>query len=131
MNACNTARGSLRPGDEMFGLIRSILFAGAKSVIAGLWKLNDKAAYFTLTKFYYNIFVEGTNKSESLAKAQLYVKNLSLGEVDKNLKDVFDPKTLQDTLEMLSKLGPKPLNPILFLVTVCIGRGLDLRHYIS
>lgn len=85
-------------------IVRSILFAGAKSVIAGLWKLNDVAAYFTMINFYYNIFDSTVCKR----------KNLSLEEVDKNLKDVVDPKTLQDTLEMLSKLGPKPLNQYYF-----------------
>jgi len=113
-------------------IVRSILFAGAKSIIAGLWKLNDVAAYFTIINFYYNIFVEGLNKSESLGRAQLYVKNLSLEEVDKNLKDVVDPKTLRDTLEMLSKLGPKPLNQYYFWSPyVLIGIGSMALHIIN
>jgi CHAT domain-containing protein len=107
LSACQTAQSDTSPGDEMFGLVRSTIFAGAKSIIASLWKVNDLAGYLTVTKFYENFFVARFNKGESLRKAQLYVRDLNakdLLQVIEKLpqKKIDILKYAQDTLDLAS-----------------------------
>ncbi len=44
LSACQTARALVRPGEEWFGLARSFLVAGARSVLASQWDVADEAA---------------------------------------------------------------------------------------
>ena len=44
LSACQTARALVRPGEEWFGLARSFLLAGARSVLASHWDIADEAA---------------------------------------------------------------------------------------
>jgi CHAT domain-containing protein len=93
----------------MFGLIRSLLFAGAKSIIAALWKLNDLSAYFTMVKFYHNLSVRKMNKSQSLRDAQLYVRDLTIPAIQQDIQDILeDQKETNIIIERLSKNGSKP-----------------------
>ncbi len=43
LSACETDRGQLSGGDEVIGLTRIFLQAGAESVVSSLWKVDDEA----------------------------------------------------------------------------------------
>jgi tetratricopeptide (TPR) repeat protein len=77
LSACESGRSEEKPGDEMLGLVRSIIFAGAKSVLASLWRVDDLATYVTMTKFYEEFYTKQLNKSQALRAAQLYVRDLN------------------------------------------------------
>ena len=44
LSACQTARALVRPGEEWFGLPRSLLLSGAGAVLAAQWDVDDAAA---------------------------------------------------------------------------------------
>jgi CHAT domain-containing protein len=52
LSACHTAAAHVEPGDELFGLLRGFLAAGARSVAASLWSVDDAATCELMTRFY-------------------------------------------------------------------------------
>jgi CHAT domain-containing protein len=69
LNGCETARINITTGNDILGLVSSFLYAGTKSLVASLWKLNDFASYRVMEEFYNNISI-GMAKAEALCKAQ-------------------------------------------------------------
>ena len=70
LSACETALGKLTQADELTGLTRAFIYAGAASVITTLWQVNDRASYELMREFYHHLKT-GQNKAESLRQAQL------------------------------------------------------------
>ncbi len=68
LSACETAIGKVNTGDEIIGLTRAFIYAGAPSVITSLWRVNDKATYLLMSSFYQNLLTMG--KAEALRSAQ-------------------------------------------------------------
>ncbi|MGC4047187.1 MAG: CHAT domain-containing protein [Armatimonas sp.] len=52
LSACQTAQATVEPGDELFGLTRGFLAAGARRVAASLWPADDEATSELMTHFY-------------------------------------------------------------------------------
>ncbi len=52
LSACETGLSSIYAGDEILGLVRGFLSAGANSLIVSLWAVNDAAAGELMTNFY-------------------------------------------------------------------------------
>ncbi len=71
LSACETGLGKITNGDEIIGLTRAFIYAGAPSVITTLWKVNDRASYELMREFYANL--KTMNKSGALRKAQLKI----------------------------------------------------------
>ncbi len=61
------SRGSAE-GDERIGLARAFLAAGARSVVASLWKLDDREAQVYIPELY--PLLEGRSPAEALAELQ-------------------------------------------------------------
>jgi CHAT domain-containing protein len=74
LSACNTARGKTT-GDGVIGLSRSLLLAGASSVIVSLWSVEDEATAFLMNEFYRN-YASGVSKAAALRKAALRARDL-------------------------------------------------------
>jgi len=66
LSACNTAAGD--QGWTALGLSGVALKAGAKSALATLWKVDDKATSFLIKKFYNNL--RSSSKVQALHKTQ-------------------------------------------------------------
>jgi len=69
LSACNSALGELSTGNELMGLTRSFLFAGAPSTVASLWVVDDRSTAFLMKHFYENLTT--MNKAEALRQAKL------------------------------------------------------------
>ncbi len=52
LSACRTATGRLEAGDGFVALTWGFLFAGAESVVASLWKVDDTATALLMVRFY-------------------------------------------------------------------------------
>lgn len=81
LSACQSGQvgGYLRDrgsaGDDLVGLTRSFLFAGAPRVIATLWFVDDKSTSAVMKQFYVNLLKEKMPVYKALQKAQLDVLN--------------------------------------------------------
>ena len=74
LSACQTAVGSGRlmdvpPGDDWVGLVQAFQSAGAQSVLATLWPVDDRATARLMTRFY-RALRAGQSESGALATAQ-------------------------------------------------------------
>jgi len=52
LSACQTARGLIEQAEGPMGMARPFFFAGARSVVASLWTVNDKGAVLFMKEFY-------------------------------------------------------------------------------
>lgn len=68
LSACKTAAGDERAA---LGLAGVAVQAGARSVLASLWYISDKAATRLMDHFYQELTVPGNSKAESLRLAQI------------------------------------------------------------
>jgi CHAT domain-containing protein len=69
LSACDTGQGTLS-GDGVIGLSRSLISAGAPSVIVTLWTIPDIATSTLMTDFYQNL-QQNPDKAVALRKAML------------------------------------------------------------
>src|ERR1022692_5032612 len=52
LSACQTGKGRVRGGDEVAGFTRTLLLAGADTVVASLWDVSDKSTAELMEGFY-------------------------------------------------------------------------------
>ena len=70
LSACETALGKERNGEGLLGLSRAFLHAGARSVLASLWKVEDESTA-EFMRHVYRQLRDGKSKAEALRAAQL------------------------------------------------------------
>ena len=70
LSACETGLGQDAGGDDMMGLVRGFLYAGASSLIVSLWTVDDKAMTRLVISFYTH-WLSGQPKARALRQAQL------------------------------------------------------------
>ncbi|HSR68124.1 MAG TPA: CHAT domain-containing protein [Acidobacteriota bacterium] len=70
LSACDTARGRELRGEGLLDFSRAFLIAGARSTVAGLWKVSDQAAALFMARFYAYL-MDGQSKAEALRQAKL------------------------------------------------------------
>ena len=68
--------GDFPQGDDLIGLSRAFIHAGAPSVVASLWKVSDESTVELMRGFYRNL--RSMSKSEALRKAQLELMKSSI-----------------------------------------------------
>ncbi len=73
LSACDSQMGKLSAGEDVVGLSRAFLSAGADSVIASLWPVDDAATSALMIEFYRQLR-SGQSKTAALAAAQRYVR---------------------------------------------------------
>ncbi len=71
LSACETALGATSRGDDVVGLNRGFLFAGASSIVSSLWEVDDQATRDLMVGFYQTRSQYG--KAAALRRAQLKV----------------------------------------------------------
>jgi CHAT domain-containing protein len=69
LSACESGLGQIYTGNELLGLTRSFLYAGAPAVVSSLWKVDDRSTAFLMQAFYQNL--RTMNKAEALRQAKL------------------------------------------------------------
>lgn len=70
LSACNTGLGQDLSGEGLIGLTRAFQYAGARSVLASLWNVDDFRTMQLMEHFYQQLKA-GTSKDEALRQAQL------------------------------------------------------------
>ena len=70
LSACESGLGKEMGGEGLIGLTRAFQYAGARSVLASLWKVEDESTA-ELMKRFYGYLKAGKTKDEALRLAQL------------------------------------------------------------
>ena len=70
LSACRTGLGKDIRGEGLIGLTRGFMYAGATSVVASLWKVEDEATSELMKIFYTEMLKNGKTPAEALRLAQ-------------------------------------------------------------
>ncbi len=74
VTACESGKPGYQDGEGMISLAHAFNYAGSKSILTGLWKIDEQASAILLDFFYKNL-LKGMTKDEALRQAKLsYLK---------------------------------------------------------
>ncbi|HEX5720149.1 MAG TPA: CHAT domain-containing protein, partial [Thermoanaerobaculia bacterium] len=73
LSGCETALGRDIQGEGLMGLTQGFFYAGARRVMASLWRVEDRATADLMTRFYRAMFQEGLSPAAALRSAQLSI----------------------------------------------------------
>jgi CHAT domain-containing protein/tetratricopeptide (TPR) repeat protein len=73
LSACETGLGKVANGDDVVGMVRGFLYAGANQIVSTLWEIDDAATSTLMTNFYKRIKA-GTGMTDALRESQLAIR---------------------------------------------------------
>lgn len=76
LSACDTGQGQLQ-GSELNGLVRSILYAGARAVVVSLWEAVDIANAMLMDLLHQRL-IAGQPLAQALSQAQEQLSNVTV-----------------------------------------------------
>ena len=76
LSACDSGLSKVQRGDELYGLIRAFMYAGAPAIIASLWRVDERTTLLIAEKFY-QALQAGAGYAAALKEAQVFLKNLT------------------------------------------------------
>ena len=72
LSACETALSQVANGDDVVGFTRGLVYAGSRSILSSLWKVDDQATRDLMVTFYHGLATH--SKAEALWLAQIEVR---------------------------------------------------------
>src|SRR5690242_5611932 len=73
LSGCATGLNVVSAGDELMGLVRGLLQAGAQSLVLSLWDVNDRSTADFMVSFYKR-FQAGASKAQALQGAMTDIR---------------------------------------------------------
>jgi CHAT domain-containing protein len=92
LSACESGLSRVRRGDELVGLVRAFMYAGAAALICTLWRVDERSTHILMEKFYQEV-QRGVGFAQALKRAQLYLRSLSRREALEILTRAPTPAT--------------------------------------
>jgi CHAT domain-containing protein len=102
LSACETGLGATAGettvGEGLLGLQRAFQVAGARSVMAGLWRVPDRETMLLMQRFYQNVWNKKMPKGQALREAQMWMlkegkaRGLDVPEEEQNPSKRLLPK---------------------------------------
>jgi CHAT domain-containing protein len=105
LSACMSGLSHVVPGDELLGLQRAFLYAGAPAVVCTLWEAADFVALLVMDRFYTSLR-RGAPPARALRDAQVEVRAMT----GRNLLDTLDRWRAEDP-DFVTALGELPEVP--------------------
>jgi CHAT domain-containing protein len=72
LSACETGRARVAASDDLIGIGRSFLFAGAGALVVSLWQVGDQATLGLMGRLYAALRA-GVSKASALRQAQIFI----------------------------------------------------------
>lgn len=79
LSACETGVGAMSRGEGVLGLAQGFLFAGARAVVASLWRVDDRSTALLFCRFY-QALANGEARADALRAAKSYVRHYTDGD---------------------------------------------------
>jgi CHAT domain-containing protein len=117
LSACRTGLGKDVRGEGLIGLTRGFMYAGASSVVASLWKVDDEATAELMKLFYTNMLQAGMKPTEALRAAQNTIRQ----NPNWNSPYYWAAFTLQGDFRDGIKTKPAALGSGLNLIVIAAG----------
>lgn len=73
LSGCQSGMSEVTGSDDLIGLMRGFLYAGARSLLLSLWNVNDESTA-ALMVYFYREWQKGASKSTALRQAMLSVR---------------------------------------------------------
>jgi CHAT domain-containing protein len=68
LSGCKSGMSQVSGSDDLLGLMRGFLYAGARSLMLSLWNIDDECTSKLMNRFY-DAWQGGVSRSEALSKA--------------------------------------------------------------
>jgi CHAT domain-containing protein len=75
LSGCQSGLAEISGSDDLLGLIRGFLYAGARSLLLSLWSVNDESTMALMSEFYKE-WQKGANKAQALQSAMRSVREV-------------------------------------------------------
>lgn len=73
LSGCGTGMNVVVGGDELIGLVRGLLYAGAQTLMVSLWEVHDQSTAEFMRNFY-EFYPKAQNKADALRQAVLQLR---------------------------------------------------------
>jgi CHAT domain-containing protein len=101
LSACESGINENKPGDELIGLTRALIYAGTPSVIVSLWEVDAFSTSILMSRFYQKL-IAGVSKVDALQQAQMELRTITTEEAisyytttQQRFSDAIDQRQLQ------------------------------------
>jgi CHAT domain-containing protein/tetratricopeptide (TPR) repeat protein len=121
LNACASGLSHVASGDELLGLPRAFLYAGAATIICTLQEVDDLAASILMVYFYENL-ARGLRPAVAMHQAQVSLRTRRYEEVEELVRRIFGANGPMD-MPSLDSYGPVPFaHPRYWTPFIVIGK---------
>ncbi|HET9943696.1 MAG TPA: CHAT domain-containing protein, partial [Terriglobia bacterium] len=73
LSGCQSGLAEVSGSDDLLGLVRGFLYAGARSLLLSLWSVNDQSAAMLMAEFYKE-WTGGLSRAKALQKAMITIR---------------------------------------------------------
>jgi len=102
LSACESGLSRVRHGDEKVGLMRAFFYAGTLRILATLWKVDERSTFLFMQYFYKQVYA-GKSYATALKEAQLYLRELTYGEIKSLLQNVTNNHVQSEPLAQITE----------------------------
>jgi len=92
LSACETGLGRSAGGEGLLGIQRAAQDAGARTVVASLWQVDDRITMELMRRFYENLWKKKLSRVEALRQAQLSIRDGDPSRLVARSKPTAPPK---------------------------------------
>jgi CHAT domain-containing protein len=127
LSACSTGLGKDVRGEGLIGLTRGFMYAGAASVVASLWKVEDEVTAELMKRFYSNMLQHGMKPGDALRAAQNSIRQ----EPEWSAPYYWAAFTLQGDSRIETKLHPAAESKWVVMIVGIALLGLLAALYVG